>query len=126
MKLRTSAVLAVIILCSPIWVHAADIAGKWAAEFDSQVGKQSYTYEFTVDGSSLSGNASANIGGSDMQSEIVEGTIEGDNVTFVENLNFTGMDLRITYKGTVSGDEMNLVRDVAGQGGETFTARRVK
>jgi len=109
-----------------VCIFAADISGKWTAEFESQVGLQKYTYEFTVDGTSITGKASANIDGSDIQSEIVEGTIDGDKISFVENLNYNGMDLSIAYTGTVSGDEINLTRDVGGQGGETFTAKRAK
>lgn len=126
MALRTSVVLAVLILCSLVCVYAADISGKWTAEFDSQVGLQKYTYEFTVDGTAFTGKASANIAGADMESEIVDGKIDGDKISFTENLEYSGMPLTITYTGTVSGDEMNLSRDVGGQGGETFTAKRVK
>jgi len=126
MTLRTGIILALLVLCSVVCIFAADISGKWTAEFDSQVGLQKYTYEFTVDGTSITGKASANIDGSDMQSEIVEGTIDGDKISFVENLNYNGMDLSIAYTGTVSGDEINLTRDVGGQGGETFTAKRIE
>ena len=126
MALRRSVVFAVLILCSLVLVYSADISGKWTAEFDSQVGLQKYTYEFTVDGTSFKGKASANIAGADMESEIVDGKIDGDKISFTENLDYNGMPLAITYTGTISGDEMNLSRDVAGQGGETFTAKRVK
>jgi hypothetical protein len=126
MKLRMSVVLAVLILCSLFCVYAADISGKWTAEFDSQVGLQKYTYEFKVDGASFTGQAAANIAGADMKSDILDGKIDGDKISFTENLDYNGMPLSITYTGTVSGDEMNLSRDVAGQGGETFTAKRVK
>ena len=125
MAVRTSLVLVVLILCSLICVYAADISGKWTAEFDSQVGLQKYTYEFTVDGTNFTGKASANIAGADMKSEIVDGKIDGDKISFKENLDYNGMALAITYSGTVSGNEMNLTRDVAGQGGETLTAKRV-
>ena len=126
MALRRSVVPAVLILCSLVFVYSADISGKWSAEFDSQVGLQKYTYEFTVDGTSFTGKASANIAGADMESKIIDGKIEGDKISFTENLDYNGMPLAITYKGTVSGDEMKLSRDVAGQGGETFTAKRIK
>lgn len=127
MKIRaTASILSLIMLCISSSVFAADIAGSWTAEFDSQVGKQKYTYVFTVAGTSITGEASANIAGTDSKSKIAEGTVDGDNITFVENLNYGGQELRITYTGTVAGDDMNLKRDVAGQGGETFTAKRVK
>lgn len=127
MKSRAIAtILSLIMLCIANPVFAADIAGSWTAEFDSQVGKQKYTYVFTVAGASITGEAAVNIAGTDSTSKITEGTVDGDNVTFVENLNYGGQDLRITYTGTVAGDDMNLKRDVAGAGGETFTAKRVK
>jgi hypothetical protein len=126
MKLRTGVVLAVVILCGLVCAFAADVSGKWTAEFDSQVGLQKYTYDLKVDGKNITGTASANIAGTDMTSKIVEGTIDGDKVSFVENLDYNGMELKIEYKGTISGDEMNLSRTVAGQPGETFTAKRAK
>ena len=124
MRTGRGMLLAFYVICYGSGVFAADIGGKWTAEFDSQVGKQKYTYEFAVEGTALTGNAQANIAGSDMKPSAIEGTTDGDKLSFVENLDYTGMALRITYTGTVSGDEMQLTRDVAGQGGETFTARR--
>jgi hypothetical protein len=126
MVLRTSVVLAVLFLGSVICANAADISGKWTAEFDSQVGAQKYTYEFKVDGTKITGKATVNIAGTDMESVIAEGKIEGDKISFVENLPYQGMDLSIEYTGTVSGDKMELSRTVAGQQGETFTAKRAK
>ena len=126
MKLRTSLVLAALIFGTLVCVYAADISGKWTAEFDSQVGVQKYTYELKIDEGTITGEASANIGGSDFESKIVDGKIDGDKITFVENLNYNGMDLVITYTGTVAGDEMKLSRDVSGMGGETLVAKRAK
>ena len=48
-------------------------------------------------------------------------------MTFVENLDYQGQALAITYTGQiVSADEIRFKRDVAGAGGEEFTARRQK
>jgi hypothetical protein len=126
MFLRTSVVLAVLILCGLVCVCAADISGKWTTEFDSQVGLQKYTFEFKVAGANLTGKAISNIAGADAASDIVEGKIDGNAVTFAENLSYQGMDLRIEYKGTVAGDEIKFSRTVSGQEGETFVAKRVK
>ena len=123
---RMSVVLAALVLCGLVCVFAADISGKWSAEFDSQVGLQKYTYEFKIDGTNITGKASVNIDGTDMESVIAEGKVEGEKISFVENLDYNGMELSIEYTGTVSGDEMELSRVVAGQPGETFTAKRVK
>ena len=99
---------------------SADISGTWATEFDSQVGKQTYTYTFKVEGGTLTGHSKSNLGESDLT-----GTVDGDKVTFVENLDYQGTPLAITYTGQiVSANEIKFKRDVGGQGGEEFTAER--
>jgi hypothetical protein len=104
-------------------VRAADISGKWAASFDTQIGKQNYTYDFKVTGATLTGRAKSDNG----DSEIKEGKVAGDTVTFVENLNFQGMELKISYTGkVVSDDEIKFTRDVAGIAMEELVAKRVK
>src|SRR5262249_8889683 len=40
-------------------VRAADIDGKWKAEFDSQIGVQKYVFELKADGEKLTGKAKA-------------------------------------------------------------------
>ena len=124
--LRRSLVVAVLIAAGLVCAYAADITGKWNAEFDSQVGPQKYVFDFKVEGTTLTGKAISNIGGMEATTDITEGKIEGNSITFVENLDYQGMPLRIAYKGTVSGDEIKLSRMVGEQEGETFTARRAK
>jgi len=126
MHMRKGMILAVLMLAGMVSLFAADITGKWTAEFDSQVGPQKYVFEFKVDGAKLTGTAVSNIGGTEAKTPITEGTINGDAVAFVENLNYQGMELRIAYKGTVSGDEIKLSRMVGEQQGETFVAKRAK
>ncbi len=127
MYLRKITYLSVLILAGLVCVYAADITGKWAAEFDSQVGNQKYIFDFKVEGSKLTGTAISNIEGSEATTPITEGSINGDEITFVENLNYQGMmELRITYKGKVSGDEIKFSRTVGDAGGEEFVAKRVK
>jgi hypothetical protein len=93
---------------------SADVSGTWTTEFDSQVGKQTYTYTFSVAGGALTGHAKSNLGEAE-----VKGTVDGDKVTFVEDLDYQGQKLAITYTGQiVSPDEIHFKRDVAGQGGE--------
>lgn len=99
---------------------SANISGTWGTEFESQVGKQTYTYDLKVDGNALTGYSKSNFGES-----VLKGTVDGDKVTFVENLNYEGQALAITYTGQiVSANEIKFKRDVGGQGGEEFTAKR--
>ena len=41
----------VLVLLAMAPIAAADITGKWTASFDTQIGKQEYTYDFVVKGS---------------------------------------------------------------------------
>ena len=104
-------------------VRAADISGKWAASFDTQIGKQNYTFDFKVSGTTLTGRAKSDNG----DTAITEGKVTGTAVTFVENLNYQGMELKITYTGRiVSDDEIQFTRDIAGIANEPLVAKRVK
>ena len=118
--MATAAAVAVIPMSAIAAAPTADISGTWTTEFDSQVGKQTYTYTFKVEGGTLTGHSKSNLGESDLT-----GTVDGDKVTFVENLNYQGTPLAITYTGQiVSANEIKFKRDVGGQGGEEFTAKR--
>lgn len=102
---------------------APDLTGTWTTKFESQVGEQAYTYTFKVEGGKLTGHAKSNLG----EGPITDGKVDKDMVTFVEHLSYQGMMLDITYTGKiVSADEIQFKRDVGGQGGEEFTAKRKK
>jgi hypothetical protein len=103
---------------------AADVSGTWTASFDTQVGVQKYTYTFKVDGNKLTGKAKSELAMT--ETEIVEGTVNGDDISFVENLNFQDMPLRIVYKGKISGDELKLTRTVLDMFTEEAVAKRSK
>ena len=125
LRLAAAALVAsVAVAIAPSAAFAAaptqNITGTWTTSFESQVGTQTYTYTFTVAGNTLTGHSKSNLGESDLT-----GSVDGDKVTFVENLPYQGQTLAITYTGQiVSADEIKFKRDVAGQGGEEFTAKR--
>ena len=103
---------------------AADVNGTWTASFDTQVGVQKYTYTFKVDGNKLTGKAKSELANS--ESDIQEGTVNGDDISFVENLNFQDMPLRIVYKGKIAGDEIKFTRTILDMFMEELVAKRVK
>ena len=105
----------------PVMAMAAGFDGTWTATFDTQVGEQSYTYTFHVDGMEVTGKAVSANG----EVEITKGKIENDTLTFVENLNYQGMELVITYTGKMtSDDEIAFTRRVADVATEELVARR--
>jgi hypothetical protein len=117
------AVVAMVLIASVSPVMAADITGKWTASFDTQIGTQNYTYEFVVKDGALTGKAKSDNG----ESAIQNGKVEGDTVTFVENLKFQDMDIRIEYSGKIiSADEIKFTRKVADFATEQLVAKRAK
>jgi len=103
---------------------AADITGTWKTEFDTQRGLQKYTFTFKQNGTSLSGKASVEREGEKREAELKEGKVEGDTVTFVETLKIQDNELRITYTGKISGDQIKFTRKVGDFGSSEATAKR--
>ena len=115
---------AVLVAALAMAAFAADVTGTWTASFDTQVGVQKYTYTFKVAGNKLTGKAKSELAGT--ETEIAEGTVNGDDISFVENLNFQDMPLRIVYKGKLAGDELKLTRTILDMFTEEAVAMRVK
>jgi hypothetical protein len=124
MTRRVTVAVAVVALALVALVRAADPSGRWTATFMTEVGEQQYTFEFKVKGSTLTGTAKSNMLG---DAELIEGKVDGDKISFVENANFQGMPLKITYSGTMtSADEISFTRNVADIANEKLVAKRAK
>jgi len=120
------AVLVAVLMVLAVSAHAraADITGSWRASFDTQIGTQDYLYTFVVKDTALTGKIQSEMGGT---TEILEGKVDGDNVSFVEIFKYQGMEIRITYSGRVtSADEIKFTRQVAEFATEEVVAKRVK
>jgi hypothetical protein len=82
---------------------------------------QEVTFNFKVDGSKLGGTITTPRG----ETEITDGKIDGDNISFVQVMSFNGNDMKITYKGKVAGDQIQFTRQREGADRSTeFTAKR--
>jgi opacity protein-like surface antigen len=115
---------AVLVVALAAFAFAADVTGTWTATFDTQVGVQEYTFVFKQEGTKLSGVAKSAF--AKAETPISEGTVNGDDIAFVENLNYEGMPLRIVYKGKISGNTIEFNRNVLEIADEKATAKRVK
>jgi hypothetical protein len=123
MRTRVSfAAAAAFVLLGLCPLFAQNVAGTWTASFETQIGVQNYTYTFQVEGGKLTGTAKSQFG----ETKISEGTVKGDEVSFVENLDFQGQALRIAYKGKISGDEIKFTRQVGDVATEELVAKRSK
>ena len=101
-----------------------NLTGTWKSEFDTQIGRQKYTFVLMQDGGTLTGQAKADINGEKRETELKEGKVEGDSVSFVEMLNFQGNDLRIVYTGKVLANEIKFTRAVGEFAKEELVAKR--
>src|SRR5512138_2674853 len=125
MKTRFLGFLALLV-ATALPASAADLVGKWTAEFESPIGVQKYVYEFKKSGDALAGQASYDHSMGQGTVELSDVKVDGDKVAFVERLSVNGMDLTVTYSGTLSGDELKLTRNVGEFGTEQLTAKRAK
>ena len=123
---RTAAVAGIALLLFALPAHAADVTGKWTAEFDSQVGVQKYVFDLKSDAGKVTGKASFERMGQKGDVELKDGKLAGDDISFVEMLDFQGNTVAITYTGKVVGDEIKFTRNVGDFAKEEFVAKRVK
>src|SRR6188768_2100012 len=128
--MKTRITLGALALFSGI-AFAENATGIWNAEFDTQIGKQKYSYTLKQDGDKLTGKATAEVRGQTREVELKEAKVEGDKISFVEMLNMGGNEIRITYSGNVAGGELKLSRavgdfakeDIVAKKGETATVK---
>ncbi len=106
-------------------VMAADVTGTWVAEMaipaggpggggggGGPQGPMKWTFNLKADGANLTGST---IGPMGRENQISEGKIDGDKVSFVVKVQgMQGNEMKITYKGTISGDELTLTMEREG------------
>ncbi len=103
--------------------RSADLSGTWRAEFDTQIGVQKYTYSLKQDGNKLTGKATSEIDDAKNESELTEGKVEADTVSFVELLDFRGNQLEIRYTGKITGKTIQFTREVGDVAKEELVAQ---
>ncbi len=97
MKLK----LALMTLLFAAIALAADATGKWTGSVPGQDGQDmTVTFNFKVDAGKLTGTVTTPMG----DSPIVEGSVDGENITFSTEFN----DTKIVHKGTIAGDSIDL------------------
>ena len=101
-----------------------DIAGKWQAEFDTQVGVQNYFFDFQVNGGKVTAKATAETGDQKRDVEFTEGKLEGDTLSFVEIRQIQDREIRIEFTGKVSDARIKFTRKVGDFGSQESEATR--
>ena len=100
---------------------AADITGKWVAEQPGRNGgpPRQTTFNLKADGTKLTGTMSApGRGGAEpTATEITNGKVDGNNITFEVKRQTQNGEMVSKYEGTMSGDELKLKTTRPGQDG---------
>lgn len=104
--LRISIRCLIALAALTIWVSfAADIDGKWTGEVQGRNGPQTQTLMLKSSGNTLSGTVQGARGG---PVEITNGTIDGDNVSFIVVREFQENKITQEFKGKMEGGELKL------------------
>jgi hypothetical protein len=98
---RTFFALVAFVLCA--W--GADVTGTWKGSIDTPNGAIESTFTFKVDGAKLTGTVDSGAMG---KSDISEGKVDGDKLSFTVVRDFNGQEFRMNYKGAVGADEIKL------------------
>ena len=106
-------------------VFAADPTGKWAASMPGRNGEtMSTTFNLKADGDKLTGS----VVGARGETDISDGKVNGDTVTFSVVREFNANSIKMNYTGVMEGDTIHftMTREGGnGRGGERkFDAKK--
>jgi len=112
--IRASMQCMIALAALTLWVSfAADIDGKWTAQVEGRRGTRTETLMLKASASTLTGTIEGGRGGA---TEITNGMLDGDNVSFTVVREFRENKITQEYKGTISGNELKLTMS-GGRGG---------
>ena len=100
----------VIVLVLSVSCAHQTITGKWKGQMESPMGAMELTYDFKVEGDSLSGTASSPMG----EIPLLNGKVDGNEFSFDVSFN----QMTFTNKGTLQGDSISM--KMPGPGGESM------
>src|ERR1700692_3285641 len=88
---------------------AADVAGTWKAMAEGPNGSMERTFVFKVDGNKLTGETTSTMMG---KSTITDGKVDGDNLSFTITGKIQDNEMKLNYKGKVTGDEIHFTAEM--------------
>jgi hypothetical protein len=106
---------------------AADPSGKWTYDMQGRNGNtMTVNMELKADGEKLTGTVSGRSG----DTQISDGKVDGDTVSFVVVREFNGNQIKQNYKGKLDGDAIHFAMTMEGGMGSgkprEFDAHRAK
>ena len=90
---------------------AADVSGNWKGTAEGPNGAIERTFTFKQDGAKLTGETNSSYTG---KSAITDGKVEGDNISFSITAKIQDNEMKLSYKGKVTGDTIKLSSEFGG------------
>jgi opacity protein-like surface antigen len=118
-KMLVAMLAATALLSASAFAADANIAGEWDMAVETQAGSGTPHFSFKQEGSTLTGTYKGQLGEAP-----VTGTVKGNEATWSFKVNAQGVDLTITYTGTVEGDTMKGKLTLGDMGEGTFTGKK--
>lgn len=107
-----------LMMASALAMLAADVAGEWKGSAEGPNGSMERVFTFKVDGAKLTGETVSSFAG---KSAIEDGKVAGDAVTFTIVVKFQDNEMKMNYKGKLTGaDTMTLTAERQGGEGQTI------
>jgi hypothetical protein len=103
MRTRTVTLAVALLVLFTFVVFAGDATGKWVAEQQGRTGQtMTTTFNFKVEGTTLTGTVSGRGG----DTPISEGKVDGNNISFAVVRTMGDREMKMLYKGVVSDNEI--------------------
>jgi len=115
---RSVYVFILLLLAAP--VAAAPVDGNWSGSIDTPQGAVEVAFTFKAEGTVLTGSTTGPDG---TASEILNGTIDGENIAFDVDLDFGGQSMTLAYAGVIAGDQITLTIDFMGMALEVLLTK---
>lgn len=97
----------------------ANVSGEWELTVESQMGTSNPHFSLKQDGAKVTGTYKGMLGEAP-----VTGSVKGNEVTLNLQVNAQGMDLEVTYSGTVDGASMQGTVKLGDMGEGKFTGKK--
>jgi hypothetical protein len=121
--MKFCALAAALLLVVSGLVFGADIDGKWTGKIAGPDGNgMAVNYTFKAEGTSLTGFTT---GPDNNQIPLKDGKIDGNNISFSIAFDMNGQEMKMDFKGVLSGDEIKISFDMMGTPSE-FVVKRAK
>jgi hypothetical protein len=95
---------AFLLAVTAVMLLAADAAGTWKGSFETYGTTVSLTFNLKTNGATVTGTID---GLPNAASEIKEGKIDGDSITFWSMTDYQGSPIKLVYRGKIAADQIN-------------------